>query len=231
MQALARCRPTAHTEPTTIAVLTACKALAQRIEFLQRQTDDLTAELDTLVTRLNPALRAAYGVGADSAAQLLITAVTNTHRLAAKPPSHGSAASRPSRPPGQNHPPSTLARRGPRRQQRPAPHRLGPLVPRPAHPRLRHPPAGRGHSKGHPASAQTRHRPRDVHHLTKPCPIDDYRDLRPTRQARNITLTNAATHFGVWPNDISRLERGLKRDDTLAANYRQWLNTQLINAA
>ena len=68
-------------------------------------------------------------------------------------------------------------------------------------------------------------------HLTAPCPIDDYSDLRPTRQAKNITLTAAANHFGVWPNDISRLERGLKRDDTLAANYRQWLNTQLIDAA
>ncbi len=68
-------------------------------------------------------------------------------------------------------------------------------------------------------------------HLTTPCPIDDYTDLRPTRQAKNITLTSAAEHFGVWPNDISRLERGLKRDDTLAANYRHWLNTQLIDAA
>ncbi|MBO0879378.1 MAG: XRE family transcriptional regulator [Mycobacterium sp.] len=67
--------------------------------------------------------------------------------------------------------------------------------------------------------------------LTTPCPIDDYSDLRPTRQTRNITLTAAADHFGVWPNDISRLERGLKRDDTLATNYRQWLNTQLTNAA
>jgi transposase len=68
-------------------------------------------------------------------------------------------------------------------------------------------------------------------HLTAPCPIDDNSDLRPTRQAKNITLTSAAAHFGVWPNDISPLERGLKRHDTLAANYRRWLNTQAINAA
>ena len=61
--------------------------------------------------------------------------------------------------------------------------------------------------------------------------IDDYSDLRPARQARNITLTAAADHFSVWPNTISRLERGLKRDDTLAATYRQWLNTQLNHAA
>ena len=68
-------------------------------------------------------------------------------------------------------------------------------------------------------------------HLTAPCPIDDYSDLRPPRQARNIPLPTAATHLGVWPNDISRLERGLKRDDTLATNYRTWLNTQNIDAA
>ena len=67
-------------------------------------------------------------------------------------------------------------------------------------------------------------------HLTAPCPIDDYSDLRPIRQAKNITLTSAAAHFGVWPNDISRLERGFKRDDTLATNYREWLNTEIIAA-
>src|SRR5215213_3505636 len=81
VQALARCRPTAHEDPVTRAVLIACKALAQRIEFLERQTDELTAEIDTLTTALNPALRAAYGVGPDTAAQLLITAGTNSHRL------------------------------------------------------------------------------------------------------------------------------------------------------
>jgi transcriptional regulator with XRE-family HTH domain len=67
-------------------------------------------------------------------------------------------------------------------------------------------------------------------HLTAPCPIDDYSDLRTTRQARNITLTSAAAYFGGWPTEISRLERSLKRDDTLAANYRQWLKTKIIAA-
>lgn len=59
--------------------------------------------------------------------------------------------------------------------------------------------------------------------VTQPCAVDDYRDLRPPRQAKNITLAAVADHFGVWPNDISRLERGLKRDDTLAINHRTWL--------
>ena len=63
--------------------------------------------------------------------------------------------------------------------------------------------------------------------LTQPCAVDDYSDprpARPARQAKNITLATVATHFGVWPNDISRLERGLKRNDTLAADYRHWLS-------
>jgi transposase len=79
--ALARCRPAAHDDPTTIAVLTAAKALAQRAVFLEHQKQDLTAQLDDVVAQINPALRAAYGVGADTAAQLLVTAGINPHRL------------------------------------------------------------------------------------------------------------------------------------------------------
>jgi hypothetical protein len=59
--------------------------------------------------------------------------------------------------------------------------------------------------------------------LTRPDAIDDYRDLRPARHAKNITLTNVATLFGVPLITVSRLERGHQRNDTLANNYRQWL--------
>ena len=81
VKALARCRPASHSDPTAVAVLTAAKALVQRAEFLERQKQDLTAQLDVLVLQINPALRAAYGVGPDTAAQLLVTAGTNPHRL------------------------------------------------------------------------------------------------------------------------------------------------------
>jgi transposase len=62
VKAVARCRPATHSDPTTVAVLTAAKALACRVEFLERQKRDLTAQLDVLVNQINPALRAAYGV-------------------------------------------------------------------------------------------------------------------------------------------------------------------------
>jgi transposase len=81
VKALARCRPATHRDPTTVAVLTAAQALAQRAEFLEHQKQDLTAQLDVLVSQINPALRAAYGVGPETAAQLLVTAGANPQRL------------------------------------------------------------------------------------------------------------------------------------------------------
>ena len=163
-----------------MAVLIACKTLAQRIEFLERQTDELTAEIDTLTTALNPALRAAYGVGPDTAAQLLITAGTNAGRLRSEAAFAMLSRCRPH--PGllrQNHPPPAVPRRGPRRQQRPAPHRPGPLVPRSTHPRLRRPPTRRRPlQKRHPAPTQTSHRPRNVH--TPHHALPDRRLQRPT---------------------------------------------------
>jgi transposase len=67
------------------------------------------------------------------------------------------------------------------------------------------------------------HRPRNVQTADRPTLIDDYCDLRPARQAKNLTLATVATHFGVPLITISRLERGHQRNDTLANNYRQWL--------
>lgn len=226
IRSLARCRPTAQDDPTSIAVLIGCKALAQRAEFLDRQTKDLTAELDTQVTAINPGLRAAYGVGPDTAAQLIITAGTNPHRLrnqAAFAMLCGAAPIPASSGKTIRH---RLSRGGDRAANN-ALHRIA-LV------RMSHDPHTRayvvrqtaqGRSKKEILRLLKRAIAREMFRLlTQQCDIDDYRDLRPARQAKNITLTNAANHFGVWPTIISRLERGLKRDDTLATNYRQWLN-------
>jgi len=60
-------------------------------------------------------------------------------------------------------------------------------------------------------------------YFTKPCLVPQWADLRPARQAKNLTLTAAAQHFGVCPTVISRLERGLQRNDDLTIAYRHWL--------
>jgi transposase len=225
VRALARCRPTAQDDPTAVAVLIGCKALAQRIEFLERQTKDLTTALDALVNTLNPTLRAAYGVGPDTAAQLLITAGTNPHRLrneAAFAMLCGTAPIPASSGKTTRH---RLSHGGDRAANNTL-HRIA-LVRMSNDPRTRAYVAhqlANGRSKLDILRLLKRAIAREMFkHLTDPCPIDDYRDLRPARRAKNITLTTVAEHFGVWPNDISRLERGIKRDDTLATNYRTWL--------
>ncbi|MFE9590338.1 transposase [Streptomyces microflavus] len=42
-----------------------------------------------------------------------------------------------------------------------------------------------------------------LRYLTTPVAVPDIADLRPARQAKNITLTTVAEHFGVWPAVIS----------------------------
>jgi transposase len=59
--------------------------------------------------------------------------------------------------------------------------------------------------------------------LTTTVPVPGITDLRPPRQTKNITLTAAARHFGLWPATTSALERVIRRDDDLAHSYRNWL--------
>ena len=226
VKALARCRPAAHSDPTTMAVLTAAKALAQRAELLEHQKQDLSAHLDVLVRQLNPALRAAYGVGADTAAQLLVTAGANPHRLpneasfaalcgAAPVPASSGKITR-----------HRLSRGGDRAANN-ALYRIA-LVRMSAHPQTRdyvQRQDTNGRTKKEILRLLKRAIAREVFRLlTRPGPIDDYSDLRPARQAKNLTLATVAHHFGVPIITVSRLERGLQRNDTLASNYRQWLD-------
>ena len=225
VRALARCRPAAHDDPTTVAVLIGCKALAQRIVFLEDQDRAITAELDRVVTTINPGLRAAYGVGPDTAAQLIITAGTNPHRLrneAAFAMLCGTAPIPASSGKTNRH---RLSRGGDRAANN-ALHRIA-LVRMSSDERTRayvQVQLAKGRSTLDILRLLKRAVAREAFRLlTQPCAVEDYSDLRPARQAKNITLAVVADHFGIWPIDISRLERGLKHDDTLAVNYRTWL--------
>lgn len=68
------------TSPTTAAKI-ALRSLARRHQQLTTEIADLDELLEPLVTAINPALMATYGVGADSAGQLLVTAGENHDRL------------------------------------------------------------------------------------------------------------------------------------------------------
>jgi transposase len=223
--ALARCRPATHRDPTTVAVLTAAKALARRAEFLEHQNRDLTAQLDALVSQINPALRAAYGVGPATAAQLLVIAGANPHRLRSEASFAALCGTAPV--PASS---GTITRhrlsRGGDRAANNARYRIA-LVRMSNHPHTRgyvERQVVKGRTKKEILRLLKRAIAREVFRLlTRPGPIDDYRDLRPARQAKNLTLAAVAQHFGVPIITVSRLERGHQRNHTLANHYRQWL--------
>jgi transposase len=226
IEAIARCRPDAQADPWAQSVLTAAKMLAQRVQFLDTQTETLEAQIETFVADANPGLRAAYGVGTDTAAQLLITAGTNPHRL------HSEAAFAALC--GVAPVPASSGKTNRHRLSRGGDRAANNALFRIALVRMSHHQPTKSYVQRQSALGHTqmeilrklkRAIAREVFKLlTRQIAVPEYTDLRPARQAKNITVTAAANHFGVWPTVISRIERGLQRDDAFAETYRNWLN-------
>ncbi|WP_418005417.1 IS110 family transposase [Mycobacterium sp. PDNC021] len=226
VEAIARCRPDTQPEPWAQSMLSAAKLLAQRVQFLETQAEALGAQIDAFVTAANPALRAAHGVGADTAAQLLITAGANPHRLHSEAAFAALCGAAPV-PASSGKTNRHRLSRGGDRAANSALHRIA-LVRMSNHDRTRdyvQRQVTKGHSKKEILRKLKRAIAREIFTLlTRQIDVPEYTDLRPARQAKNITVTAAANHFGVWPTVISRIERGLQRDDTFADTYRNWLN-------
>jgi transposase len=220
--AVLRCRGVSA-DPIVADTLAAVKILAERHRDLGRQIDTLTARIDPIVTAANPALRAAVGVGPQVAAQLLTPLASTPTGCTVRPPSPHCAGSPRCRPPA-GKPRRYRLSRGGDRQANNAVHRI-------ALNRMSHHRPTIAYLHRHPKRPTReilrmlkRAICREIYRLlTRPCPVPVWDDLRPARQAKGITLTAAAQHFGVWPATISNLERGLRRDDELTDNYRAWL--------
>jgi transposase len=225
IEALARCRPDAQSEPWAQSMLTAAKMLAQRVQFLETQAETLQTQIDAFVTEANPGLRAAYGVGADTAAQLLITAGANPHRL------HSEAAFAALC--GVAPVPASSGKTNRHRLSRGGDRAANNALFRIALVRMSHHQPTKSYVRRQVALGHTRMEilrklkraiAREIFKLlTRQIAVPEYKDLRSARQAKNITVTAVANHFGVWPTVISRLERGLQRDDSFADTYRNWL--------
>jgi transposase len=225
IEAIARCRPDAQSDPWAQSVLTAAKMLAQRVQFLEAQAEALEAQIDVLVRAANPGLRAAYGVGSDTAAQLLITAGANPHRLHSEAAFAALCGAAPV--------PASSGKTNRHRLCRGGDRAANNALFRIALVRMSHHQPTKSYVQRQSALGHTRMEilrklkraiAREIFKLlTQQIPVPEYTDLRPARQAKNITVTAAANHFGIWPTVISRIERGLQRDDAFADTYRNWL--------
>ncbi|MFF9607636.1 transposase [Streptomyces sp. NPDC014684] len=194
---------------------------------LAAEHEALTKALDGEVTAHNPGLRAAHGVGPDTAAQLLVTAGGNPERMRTEASFAALCGAAPV-PASSGRTNRHRLSRGGDRAANAALYRIA-LVRMSSDSRTREYVARQtaaGRTKKEVIRLLKRAIAREMFRcLTTTVTTPGIADLRPLRQTKNITLTAAARHFGVWPATISTLERGIRRDDTLAHAYREWLNT------
>lgn len=222
---LARMQVPANRTPVERAVLLALKTLAQRCNELLREYERLGVELDQLVIEANPTLRAAYGVGPDTAAQLLLTAGGNPERLRSEAAFAALCGASPI-PASSGKVTRHRLSRGGDRSANNALYRIA-IVRLASDQRTKDYVARQreiGFSNKEILRKLKRAIAREVFRLlTAPVAVPAVDDLRPLRQSKNITLTAAANQLGVWPTTISELERGIRRNDDLARTYREWL--------
>jgi len=209
-------------DPLTGPITVALRVLARRVLALSAERKELRTHLDALVAQANPGLRNVFGVGPDTGAQLLITAGNNPDRLRSEAALAALCGTAPV-PASSGKTIRHHLSRGGDRAANAALHRIA-LVRMSADPTTKAFAARqRDAGRSNPEILRLLKRAivREVYRaLDGQTPVVDNADLRPARQAKNITLTAAAHHFGLWPSAVSTLERGLRRDDAFAATYR-----------
>ena len=223
----ARFRPgTADT--TTAYAKKTLRLLARRYQALTAEIEELNTDINRLCVQVNPALLAARGVGADTAAALLITAGDNPERMRTE----SSFAALCGTSPVQASSGQTVRHRLNRGGNRQANNALWRI----ATTRMRydkttiaytHRRQAEGKNRREIIRCLKRHIARQIYYLlTNPPPIPNGADLRTRRQQAQITLTHAAQQLPAHPTLLSRLERNLYHNQQLANRYQHWLTNQ-----
>lgn len=212
----------------TEATKAALRVLARQYLTLTVDLDELRGHLDTLTAAANPALRSTKGVGVDVASILLVAAGDDPGRLTGDAAFAALCGASPVEASSGRITRHRLNQGG----NRQANHALWRI----AMVRLTCDPDTKAYAARRRAEGKStretirclkRYIAREIYHvLTNPPEVPDISDLREARNAANLTLATVAAHFQVWPTEISRLERGLTRNDELATGYRHWLTTR-----
>jgi transposase len=223
---LSHSRPDRIDDPGEADTMLALRSLARRHRDLGAEITALEHRMKARTTAANPALMAVKGVGPVIGAQLLITTGDNPQRLRSSASFAALCGTAPI-PVSSGRIDRHRLSRGGDRQANAALHHIIKV-------RMSYDPSTRAYRDTHLAKGWTikavfralkRALVREIYRaLTGHCAVPDYSDLRPTRRAKNLTLTAAAEHLGVWPARIGELELGRRPNDELAHRYRQWLN-------
>ena len=223
--ACARMRPDTDGDLVRAAAKRALRSLARRHQALTAEIKHLDAELRRLCERANPALLGACGVGAETAAALLVAAGDNPERLR----SEASFAALCGTSPIEASSGRTVRHRlnrGGNRQANNALWRIAMI-------RLRVDERSIAYAARLTAEGKTRreiprclkrHIAREVYKLIiDPPDVAHGADLRRHRTQRGLTIHQTARALGAAPNRISELERGIIHNRDLAERYQRHL--------
>ena len=225
VEACARMRPDTDGDLVRAAAKRALRSLARRHQALTAEIKHLDAELRRLCERANPALLGACGVGAETAAALLVAAGDNPERLR----SEASFAALCGTSPIEASSGRTVRHRLNRGGNRQANNALWRI----AMVRLRVDERSIAYAARLTAEGKTRreilrclkrHIAREVYKLIiDPPDVAHGADLRRHRTQRGLTIHQTARALGAAPNPISELERGIIHNRDLAERYQRHL--------
>lgn len=212
------------TDPETATART-LKRLAARCRRLDEEIAVIDAELDQVLTAHAPMLRDLHGVGTDVASQLLVTVGDNPERVSnqAKFAALTGVAPIPASSGKTNR--HRLSRGGDRAANSAIHHVV--LVRMASDTRTKAYVDRRreeGKSTKEIIRCLKRYVAREIYaQIFDPKPAPDGGALRVGRKKQKISLEIAGNALGVGMNTLSRLERGLTRDDDLYDHYKTWL--------
>ncbi|MGV9714070.1 IS110 family transposase [Gordonia sp. NPDC003424] len=210
----------------TTATTRALRSLANRYHHLTDEINTTTTELESLTEQQAPAMVHALGIGAITAAQLLVTAGDNPERLRTEAAFAALCGVSPI-PASSGKTNRHRLNRGGDRAANCAIHQIA-LVRMGCDDRTQAYIAKKtteGKSTLEAMRCLKRAIAREVFGLlTNPPAVPTIDDLRPARKSRGWSLQHVADHFGVWPARISEIERGKRRDNVSLINaYRELL--------
>ncbi|AOT05396.1 IS110 family transposase [Arthrobacter sp. U41] len=228
---LVRSRPSGHPADTGYITALTLKTLAIRYQSLRSEIASTDALLQEILDSYAPMLTELPGVGVEVATQLLVTVGDNPERINNEAQFAALTGTAPV-PASSGKTNRHRLSRGGDRQANSALHHVVLSRMQSDH-RTKDYVAKRtadGKSKRETMRCLKRYVAREIfRQIFNPVAAPDITDLRTVRKQLGVTLQQAAEQLSQWPSNLSRIERGIARNDHVAESYRQWLAQQQLS--
>lgn len=225
---LASSRPADEIHRPPVAVMHALQQLAQSREAASNRAEQLERQLHSILSAHYPQVLTIYGAGPIVAAQLVVTAGGNPHRIRNEAAFASLCGVAPI-PASSGRTDRHRLNRGGDRRGNSALHRIA-LIRMQRDERTRQYVKRRtteGKSKREIMRCLKRAIAREVYRAltSQPAATSQHQDLKTRREAKHLTQAQVARALGTYPARISDIERQRRPLPELATRYKNWLET------